>query len=38
MTVLTEGGRFAHIERLREIFGLESVVSDDTVRWFFTDG
>jgi hypothetical protein len=41
LTALTEGRRFAHIERLREdptvpeIFGLESVVSDDTVRRFF---
>lgn len=41
LTALTEGKRFAHIERLREdptipeLFGLESVVSDDTVRRFF---
>lgn len=41
LTALTEGKRFAHIERLREdpavpeLFGLEAVVSDDTVRRFF---
>jgi hypothetical protein len=41
LTALTEGKRFSHIERLREdptvpeLFGLESVVSDDTVRRFF---
>jgi hypothetical protein len=38
---LTDGRRFSHVERLREdptipeIFGMESVVSDDTVRRFF---
>lgn len=41
LTALTEGKRFSHIERLREdptipeLFGLKSVVSDDTVRRFF---
>lgn len=41
LTGLTEGERFSHIERLREdptipvLFGLESVVSDDTVHRFF---
>ena len=41
LTALTDGRRFSHIERLREdpaipeLFGLESVVSDDTVRRFF---
>jgi hypothetical protein len=41
LTALTDGRRFSHIERLREdpaipeIFGLESVVGDDTVRRFF---
>lgn len=41
LTALTEGKRFSHVERLREdpaipeLFGLESVVSDDTVRRFF---
>ena len=41
LTALTEGKRFSHIERLREdptipeLFGMESVVSDDTVRRFF---
>lgn len=40
LTALTDGRRFSHIERLREdptipeIFGMESVVSDDTVRRF----
>ena len=41
LTALTDGRRFSHIERLREdptipeLFGMESVVSDDTVRRFF---
>ncbi len=41
LTALTDGRRFSHVERLREdptipqIFGMESVVSDDTVRRFF---
>jgi hypothetical protein len=41
LTALTEGRRFSHVERLREdptipeLFGMESVVSDDTVRRFF---
>ena len=41
LTALTDGTRFSHIERLREdptipeLFGMESVVSDDTVRRFF---
>jgi len=40
-TALTDGRRFSHIERLREdptiseLFGMEAVVSDDTVRRFF---
>jgi hypothetical protein len=38
LTALTDGRRFSHVERLREdptipeLFGMESVVSDDTVR------
>jgi hypothetical protein len=41
LTALTDGRRFSHIERLREdstipeLFGTESVVSDDSVRRFF---
>ena len=41
LTALTDGRRFSHVERLREdptipeLFGMESVVSDDTVRRFF---
>ena len=41
LTALTDGRRFSHIERLREdptipeLFGMEAVVSDDTVRRFF---
>jgi hypothetical protein len=41
LTALTDGRRFSHIERMREdptipeIFGMESVVGDDTVRRFF---
>jgi hypothetical protein len=41
LTALTDGRRFSHIERLREdptipeLFGMESVVGDDTVRRFF---
>ena len=41
LTALTDGTRFSHIERLREdptipeLFGMESVVSDDTVRRLF---
>jgi len=41
LTALTDGRRFSHIERLREdptipeLIGMESVVSDDTVRRFF---
>jgi hypothetical protein len=40
LTALTDGRRFSHIERLREdptipeLFGMEAVVSDDTVRRF----
>src|SRR5262245_8542796 len=40
LTVLCDGRRFAHVQRLREdptlneLFGLESVVSDDTLRRF----
>jgi hypothetical protein len=38
LTVLCDGRRFAHVQRLREdptlyeLFGLESMVSDDTLR------
>jgi len=41
LTALADGRRFSHIERMREdptipeIFGLEAVVSSDTVRRFF---
>lgn len=41
LTALTDGRRFSHIERMREdptipeIFGMEAVVGDDTVRRFF---
>ena len=41
LTALADGRRFSHIERMREdptipeIFGMESVVNDDTVRRFF---
>ena len=41
LTALTDGRRFSHVERLREdptipqLFGLEEVVGDDTVRRFF---
>ena len=41
LTALTDGRRFSHIERLREdptipeLFGMDSVVGDDTVRRFF---
>jgi len=41
LTALTDGRRFSHIERLREdptipeLFGMEEVVGDDTVRRFF---
>jgi hypothetical protein len=41
LTALTDGRRFSHIERLREdptvpeLFGMEAVVGDDTVRRFF---
>jgi hypothetical protein len=41
LTALTDSRRFSHIERLREdptipeLFGMESVVGDDTVRRFF---
>jgi len=41
LTALTDGRRFSHIERLREdptipeVFGMEKVVGDDTVRRFF---
>ena len=41
LTALTDGRRFSHVERLREdptipeLFGMETVVSDDTVRRFF---
>lgn len=40
LTVLCDGRRFAHVQRLREdptlneLFGLERVVSDDTLRRF----
>lgn len=40
-TALIDGRRFSHIERMREdptipeLFGMESVVGDDTVRRFF---
>jgi hypothetical protein len=40
LTVLCDGRRFAHVQRLREdptlneLFGLESVVGDDTLRRF----
>jgi hypothetical protein len=40
LTVLCDGRRFAHVQRLREdptlneLFGLQSVVSDDTLRRF----
>jgi hypothetical protein len=41
LTALADGRRFSHIERMREdptipeLFGMESVVNDDTVRRFF---
>lgn len=41
LTALADGRRFSHIERMREdptipeVFGMESVVGDDTVRRFF---
>jgi hypothetical protein len=41
LTALTDGRRFSHIERMREdptipeLFGMEAVVGDDTVRRFF---
>ena len=41
LTALTDGWRISHVECLREdptipeLFGMESVVGDDTVRWFF---
>jgi hypothetical protein len=41
LTVVTDGRRFAHVQRLREdpsvatLFGLESVVSDDSIRRLF---
>ena len=41
LTALADGRRFSHIERMREdptipeIFGMEAVVNDDTVRRFF---
>ncbi|MBL9207255.1 MAG: transposase [Opitutaceae bacterium] len=41
LTALTDGRRFSRVERLREdptipeLFGMEAVVSDDTVRRFF---
>jgi hypothetical protein len=41
LTVLCDGSRFVHVERLRqdptlpEIMGMESIVSDDTIRRFF---
>jgi len=41
LTTLVDGRRFSHVERLREdptvpeLFGMESVVSDDTVRRLF---
>ena len=41
LTALTDGRRYSHVERLLEdptileLFGMESAVSDDTVRRFF---
>ena len=41
LTALTDGRRFAHVQRLREerglceLFGMKTVVSDDTLRRFF---
>jgi hypothetical protein len=41
LTALADGRRFSHIERMREdptipeIFGMDTVVNDDTVRRFF---
>lgn len=41
LTALTDGRRFSHVARLREdptipeLFGMEAVVGDDTVRRFF---
>ena len=41
LTALTDGRRFAHVQRLREdpsiatLFGVESVVSDDSIRRLF---
>ena len=41
LTALTDGRRFAHVQRLREerglceLFGMKAVVSDDTLRRFF---
>jgi len=43
LTALTDGRRFSHVERLREdptipeLFGMEAVVSDDTVRRLFEE-
>jgi hypothetical protein len=41
LTALIDGRRFAHVQRLREdpsvtqLFGMQTVVSDDTIRRFF---
>ena len=41
LTVLCDGDRFAHVQRLRcdptlaDLFGVASIVSDDTIRRFF---
>jgi hypothetical protein len=41
LTALTDGRRFAHVQRLREdpslvaLFGVESIVSDDSIRRLF---
>ena len=41
LTALVDGRRFAHVERLREdptvteLFGLQSVVGDDTIKRLF---
>jgi hypothetical protein len=41
LTAVTDGRRFVHVQRLREdpslceLFGMKSVVSDDTIRRFF---
>ena len=41
LTVLCDGDRFAHVQRLRcdptlaDLFGVEAIVSDDTIRRLF---